>query len=164
MLHRARRDGVMIRQIPSDASGAVDPEALGAVLDERVKLIALTWLSANGRLANPIARIGAIAAHHSFPFLLDAFQPVGQVPADVAALKCDFLSATGCKFLRGPRSTGFLYVAEKWLSRPRQPEPAMHGLYGGEWTGPDSYRLSENARRFEPGATRYSRLPAIDPW
>ena len=156
MLHRARRDGVVIRQIPSDVTGAVDPEALEAMLDERVKLIAVTWLPTNGGLINPAAEIGVIAARHNIPYLLDACQAVGQMPVDVEALNCDFLSATGRKFLRGPRGTGFLFVAEKWLSGPRQLEPAMLDLYGGEWTERDSYRLRADARRFENWENAYA--------
>ncbi|HHB80979.1 MAG TPA: aminotransferase class V-fold PLP-dependent enzyme, partial [Aliiroseovarius sp.] len=70
-LHRARRDGVTIRQIPSDETGAVAVEALEAMLDERVKLIAVTWVPTNGGMVNPAAEIGAIAARHDVPYLLD---------------------------------------------------------------------------------------------
>ncbi len=148
-LQRAKRDGVVIDVIPSDETGAVDVDALEAMLDERVKLIAVTWVPTNGGLVNPAADIGAVAARHNIPYLLDACQAIGQMPVDVAALKCDFLSATGRKFLRGPRGTGFLYVAEKWLSGPDQLEPAMIDLFSANWDSRDAYSLRDDARRFE---------------
>ncbi len=155
-LHRARRDGVEIRVIPSDATGAVDVAALEAMLDGRVRLIAVTWVPTNGGMVNPAAEIGAVAARHGVPYLLDACQAVGQMVVDVGALQCDFLSATGRKFLRGPRGTGFLYVAEKWLSGPDQLEPAMIDLYSAEWVARDAYRLREDARRFENWENPYA--------
>ncbi len=155
-LHRAKRDGVTIKVIPSDPTGAVDPAALEAMLDDRVKLIAVTWVPTNGGMVNPAAAIGAVAARHNVPYLLDACQAVGQMPVDVRALRCDFLSATGRKFLRGPRGTGFLYVAEKWLSGPDQLEPAMIDLYSANWTSRDSYRLRDDARRFENWENAYA--------
>ncbi|RKE37596.1 selenocysteine lyase/cysteine desulfurase [Paraburkholderia sp. BL23I1N1] len=113
----AQRAGATIEVIPSDASGAVDPQALEAMLDERVRLIALTWLPANGGLINPAAAIGQVARRHGIPYLIDAAQAVGQLPVDVADVGCDVLTGACRKALRGPRGTGLLYVREDFLSR-----------------------------------------------
>ncbi|MCC8393510.1 aminotransferase class V-fold PLP-dependent enzyme [Paraburkholderia sp. MMS20-SJTR3] len=117
MRHVAQRAGATIEVIPSDSTGRVDPHALEAMLDERVRLIALTWLPANGGLINPAAAIGQIARRHHIPYFIDAAQAVGQVPVDVAALGCDVLAGVGRKALRGPRGTGLLYVRQDFLAR-----------------------------------------------
>lgn len=113
----AQRAGASIETIPSDSSGAADPEALEAMLDERVRLIALTWMPANGGLINPAAAIGRIARRHGIAYFIDAAQAVGQVPVDVTELGCDVLTGAGRKALRGPRGTGLLYVREAFLER-----------------------------------------------
>ena len=113
----AVRAGASIEVIPSDESGAVDPAALEAMLDDRVRLIALTWMPANGGLINPAAAIGQIARRHGIAYFVDAAQAVGQVPVDVAQLGCDVLTGAGRKALRGPRGTGLLYVRQDFLPR-----------------------------------------------
>lgn len=113
----AQRAGATIEVIPSDSSGAVDPQALEAMLDERVRLIALTWMPANGGLINPAAAIGQVARRHGIPYFVDAAQAIGQLPVDVAAVGCDVLSGVCRKALRGPRGTGLLYVREDFLPR-----------------------------------------------
>ncbi|SSW71673.1 aminotransferase class V-fold PLP-dependent enzyme [Achromobacter agilis] len=111
----AQRTGATVETIPSDESGCVDAQALETMLDERVRLIALTWLPANGGLINPAAAIGQVARRHGIAYFVDAAQAVGQLPVDVAQIGCDVLSGAGRKALRGPRGTGLLYVRRSFL-------------------------------------------------
>jgi selenocysteine lyase/cysteine desulfurase len=152
-LQVARRTGARIEVIPDDADGVLDPQALERMIDERVRLIAITWVPTNGGLTNPAAAVGRIARAHGIPYLLDACQAVGQMPVDVTALGCDMLSATGRKFLRGPRGTGFLYVRRALL---RQLEPPVIDHFGAPWVAPDRYELRPDARRFETWENNYA--------
>ena len=165
-LQMARRTGVRIDVVPNDASGELDVDALARMIDGTVKLVAVTWVPTNGGLVNPAAAIGAITRRAGIPFLLDACQAVGQMPVDVAAIGCDMLSATGRKFLRGPRGTGFLYVRRELLQTL---EPPMIDHYGAEWVARDQYRLRPDARRFENWENNYAArlglgLAVTMPW
>lgn len=147
-LQMQKRTGCVIDVIPCRNDGATDPAALEKMIDDRVKLIAVNWIPTNGGLINPAAEIGRIANAHGIPYLLDACQAVGQLPVDVVGLGCDYLSATGRKWLRGPRGTGFLYVREERLAAGA-PEPASLDDFGALWTKPDEYELVAGAKRFE---------------
>ncbi|APA95727.1 Cysteine desulfurase [Nocardia seriolae] len=145
-LQRARATGATVAAIPSDSSGQLDLDALEAMLDERVKLVSLVHVPTNGGLVNPVAEAARLAHRVGAVVLLDACQSAGQLPLDVAELEVDAMSATGRKWLRGPRGTGFLYVRpELALSL----EPTRLDLHSAEWTAPDDYVLAPDATRFE---------------
>lgn len=153
-LQRARRDGIEIDVVPNDGTGATDPEALEGMIGARTALIALTWIPTNGGLVNPAAEIGRIARRHGVPYLLDACQAAGQKRIDVGEIGCDFLSATGRKFLRGPRGTGFLYVRRNWLESGLEPVTIDH--FAAPWVERDRYELRADARRFETWENAYA--------
>lgn len=152
-LQVAKRTGAKIEVIPNDASGQLSIEELKKRIDSKTKLIAITHIPTQGGLINPAEEVGKIAKEANIFYLLDATQSVGQMPIDVKKIGCDALCATGRKFLRGPRGTGFLYVKEQQIS---QLEPPFLDLHAAKWTEKNSYTMMPNAQRFETWEINYS--------
>lgn len=145
-LQVARKTGAVVEVVDNDNHGQISIAALEAMMDDRVKLISITHVPTNGGLVNPAAAVGRVARAAGVTYLLDACQSVGQMPIDVEAIGCDMLSATGRKYLRGPRGTGFLYVRQ---SLAYQLEPVFLDLRAAEWVADDRYDVVPGARRFE---------------
>ena len=152
-LQVARRTGARVEVVPNDEYGRVSVRELEKMIDGRVKLIAITHVPTNGGLVNPAPEIGRVARGAGTLYLLDACQSVGQMPIDVRDIGCDMLSATGRKFLRGPRGTGFLYVRHHLLDSL---EPPFLDIHAAKWTAKDRFEIRGDARRFENWETNYA--------
>jgi selenocysteine lyase/cysteine desulfurase len=145
-LQVARRTGVEVQVIPDDESGQLSVDALRAMIDERVRLVAMSWIPTQSGLVNPAAAVGDVTRSSGVPYLLDACQAAGQLPIDVDDLGCDFLSATGRKYLRGPRGTGFLYARRETTAAL---EPPFLDVHAARWVSDEQITVRDDARRFE---------------
>jgi selenocysteine lyase/cysteine desulfurase len=154
-LSLARRQGVEVRRAADLVSGGADPQSAKELLrDPRVRLLAVTWVPTNSGLMQPVEALGEVAEAAGVPYLVDGCQAVGQIPADVAKLRCDFFSGTARKFLRGPRGIGFLYVSDRALKRGDF--PLYIDMRGADWVSADSFAPAPDARRFENWEFAYS--------
>ena len=147
-LSLARRRGVEIVRADDLPEGGVDPDSVRRHLRRRrPALVAVTWVPTNSGLVQHVEAVGAACEEAGVPYLVDACQAVGQMPVDVARLRCDYLTATGRKFLRGPRGIGFLYASDRILASGAH--PLMMDMHGATWTDPDAFEVAPDARRFE---------------
>ncbi|MEO6732018.1 MAG: aminotransferase class V-fold PLP-dependent enzyme [Ferruginibacter sp.] len=123
-----KRLGVKIVRINNAAIGGVDLNDLEEKLKKyQPRLFAITHIPTNSGLVQPVNEIAKIYQNYIHQhdgktwYILDACQSAGQMKLDVSALKCDFLSVTCRKFLRGPRGTGALYISDKALDAGLEP-------------------------------------------
>ncbi|MGF1561170.1 MAG: aminotransferase class V-fold PLP-dependent enzyme [Geminicoccaceae bacterium] len=106
--------GIELRVVPVTSLGELDMDAFDALLDDRVKLVALTWVSNVLGTINPVETVISLAHAKGVPVLLDAAQAVQHMPVDVQALDCDFLVFSGHKTY-APAGIGVLYGKEHLL-------------------------------------------------
>ncbi|MDC3959956.1 aminotransferase class V-fold PLP-dependent enzyme [Polyangium jinanense] len=151
-----KRRGFQVIEVPS-TDGATPTNGLVERIDERVAVVALSLVSPRTGALADLRAIVEVARARGALVVVDAYQAVGVVPIDVAALDVDVLVGGTHKWLCGG-STGlsFLYV------RPALAE-SLEPVYPG-WIGhremvgfAPSYEPARGARRFMQGS------PAIEP-
>lgn len=148
LLQLSRRIGLRLEFLPDDGDGTVDVAALAHRLDDDVRLVCAVQAPSHNGLINDVAAMGrTIAASDSHPwFVVDACQSLGQMEVDVADIGCDFLVASGRKYLRGPRGTGLLYVGERAL---RELDAYPVDIRGARLSAAADFTVDPTAVRFE---------------
>jgi selenocysteine lyase/cysteine desulfurase len=152
-----KRYGVNVQRIPNIDNGLVDVEKMERLIQiHEPKLVAVTHVPNNSGLIQSVEEIGLLCNKYSILYLVDACQSVGQMPVDVNKIKCDFLSATMRKYLRGPRGAGFLYVSDKALNE--EMHPLLPDLRGANWVTDNEFEIVKTAKRFEDWENNYGSM------
>ena len=99
---------------PINERGELELDALFALMDETVRLLAISHVSNALGTINPIKDIIAEAHSRDIPVLVDGAQGVPHMKVDVRDLDCDFYAFSGHKMF-GPTGTGVLYGKETLL-------------------------------------------------
>ncbi|RLJ32680.1 selenocysteine lyase/cysteine desulfurase [Chryseobacterium sp. 7] len=145
---------IRVANLPDNELDLEDFENL--IKKHNPKLIAITHIPTNSGLIQNVEGVGKLCRQYDVLYLVDACQSVGQIVVDVERLNCDFLTATGRKFMRGPRGTGFLFVSDKALNQNMY--PLFLDSFGAKWTSFDDFQLIDTAKRFELFERPYAAL------
>jgi cysteine desulfurase/selenocysteine lyase len=100
--------------LPITDDGLLQLDRLDDLLDERVKVAALTMVSNVLGTINPVRQIAHQAHAAGAVVLVDGAQGVPHLPVDVQGLGCDFLAFSAHKMC-GPTGIGVLYGREELL-------------------------------------------------
>jgi cysteine desulfurase/selenocysteine lyase len=143
--------GVQIRY-QRESNGWVDIDELLGLVDERTRIVTVSWVQfATGQRLD-IRRIGKFCRERGILFVVDAVQGLGALQLDVQLDFVDAFAAGAHKFLLGPKGVALLYVSDRALEKVR---PTVVG-----WTAVKNYEdylahelnFREGAIRFEGGA------------
>ena len=104
----AEEKGAEIKVIPVSDAGVLDIEAFKALLNPKVKLVAVNHVSNAIGTINPIVEIISLAHEVGAKVLIDGAQSVAHLAVDVQALDMDFFVFSAHK-LFGPTGVGVLY-------------------------------------------------------
>ena len=117
------RQGVVIKWVDVDSTGALDPQAVIDAIGPKTKLVAVTHMSNVLGTHVDVKAICAGAHAKGVPVLVDGSQAAVHMPVDVQDLGVDFYAITGHK-LYGPSSSGAIYVHP---DRMAEMQPFMGG-------------------------------------
>lgn len=140
--------GITLMRVSNTNEGDIDLKHLARMVEQhKPRLVSVTHIPTNTGKVLDVYGVGGICGTHDILYIVDACQSAGQMPLDVVKMRCDFLVASGRKFLRGPRGTGFLYASDRVLERGYA--PLRIDSRGAVWESDDQFSLRDSALRYE---------------
>jgi cysteine desulfurase/selenocysteine lyase len=159
-----RETGARLRVVPMPADGDLDLTGFEAMLTERVRMLAITYVSNVTGAIFPIKHMTQLAHARGIPVLVDGAQATPHMPVDVRDIGCDYYAGSGHK-MGGPSSVGFLYGI---ASRLEQAPAADGGSTMSESVTFESFEAKPPPHKFEAGEPAFGEVeawgPAIDYW
>ncbi|MBM1309474.1 cysteine desulfurase [Sulfitobacter mediterraneus] len=112
------RQGVVLKWVDTDSTGALDPQAVIDAIGPKTKLIAITQLSNVLGTKVDVKAITEAAHAKGVAVLVDGSQGAVHMPVDVQDIGCDFYAITGHK-LYGPSGSGAIYIKSERMAEMR---------------------------------------------
>lgn len=146
----AEERGIELKQA-IERDGRIDPDELLSLVDDRTRVVAISWVQFASGFRSDLARIGRFCRERDIIFMVDAIQGLGGLKLDVERDYVDAFAADAHKYLLGPEGSALLYVSDRVIDRIK---PTTIG-----WTSVKDYEnyldykldYREGALRFECG-------------
>ncbi|HEY4589912.1 MAG TPA: aminotransferase class V-fold PLP-dependent enzyme [Thermoanaerobaculia bacterium] len=144
-----------------ERDGRIDPEELLALIDDRTRMLALSWVQYASGFRSDLARLGAACRERDVLFVVDVIQGLGALALDVEQAQVDVAAASAHKWLLGPEGIGLLYVSDRVVERLRPVRSGWRSVRDRlQWTDYD-LTWSEGAGRFESGTLNVYGIAAL---
>jgi selenocysteine lyase/cysteine desulfurase len=156
-----RRSGAELLTVSREPGESWTDAVLGA-LDERVAIVSVPNVHWTDGALLDLATIAQRSRELGAALVIDGSQSVGAMPTDVAALRPDFLVTVGYKWLLGPFSVGYLYVAERHRDGEPLEQNWINRAGAEDFAALVDYRddYQPGARRFDSGQrTKFELIP-----
>jgi cysteine desulfurase/selenocysteine lyase len=137
----------VLRYIPLNAEGRITLENFQKVMDEKVRVVAVTYVSNVMGYITPLKEIIEYAHSQDCVVIVDAAQAIQHFRIDVKKLDCDFLAFSGHKMM-GPTGIGVLYGKKQLLKKMA---PVFYGGDMNEDVYFDRVEIKEIPYCFEAG-------------
>jgi selenocysteine lyase/cysteine desulfurase len=148
LLHKIRTAGIVVRTFEPDlTSSERTVDRVSALVGPRTRLIFISHVTCTTGQILPVAAIGQVATTHRLWYALDGAQSLAHMPIDIAATGAQFYTASGHKWLLGPKRTGMLFVRRDQIEAL---VPSIVGAYSDE-----SNSLAERSLTLRAGAQRF---------
>jgi selenocysteine lyase/cysteine desulfurase len=127
----------------------------------RTRLVSLSHVEYASGQRHDLGAIGSFCRERGILFCVDAIQSMGALPIDVGAMKIDYLSADGHKWLLGPEGAGVFYCRRELLESTRPLAIGWMNVVNDQEYGNYDFTLKGDARRFECGTLNVPGLLAL---
>ena len=148
-LEQAR--GVRLR-MAEERDGRIDPDELLSLVDDRTRVVAVSWVQFSSGFRSDLQRIGKFCRERGIIFLVDAIQGLGGLKLDVERDYVDAFAADAHKYLIGPEGIALLYVSDRVIDRIKPTVLGWMSVKGHEHHLNYDLNYREGALRFECGS------------
>lgn len=151
-LRTAKTNGAEIITVPRPSDGNWTPAVLNAVTS-RTAVAALPHCHWTDGTLVDLRQVGVKCRACDAALVVDGTQSLGAMPFSVPEIQPDFLITTAHKWLLGPYSYGFCYVAPRWQQGRPLEENWMNREHSEDFARLVQYRdvYQEGAKRFDAG-------------
>ena len=144
--------GVEVRLV-KERDGRLLPENFEALMDERTRLLSVSWVEFASGFMNNISALGDICHKRGILFCVDAIQGLGVFEMDVEKHHIDFLAADGHKWLLAPEGLGILYVSARVIDNLHPSFVGWHSVEDASNYLPYHFdKIRKDAKKFEEGS------------